>query len=297
MREKKNTAISNKNKVTQNRETEKRTQPVSIQSSHLTWAPENGKKPVLDDITVELEPGHIYGIIGPNGAGKSSFLKHVLAFLKTEGRESIKIGNIPAADYPRKKLARLLSFVPQKTDIDTDFTAKEIVMTGRTPYQGRFEGESESDKNAVERAFFLTGSDMLRDKKFCVLSGGEKQKIVIARAVAQTTPWMLLDEPIASLDIKNQIEIMQTLALLNRQEGLSVLIVLHDINLAGIYCDRLIMMKQGRILKQGETARCLTKENLKSLYDIDFFSLTDENGRTYYLASQPPSTASVNPFT
>lgn len=257
---------------------------VDIVSNHLTWTPESADHPILKDITLTLEPGHIYGIIGPNGAGKSSFLRHVLAFLKTENKESIKIGNTAASDYPRKKLAKLLSFVPQKTDIDTDFTAEEIVMTGRTPYQGRFETTSFADKEAVSRAFSLTKADKLKEKKFAVLSGGEKQKIVIARAVAQTTPWMLLDEPIASLDIKNQIEIMQTLALLNRQEGVSVLMVLHDINLAGNYCDRLIMLKDGQVIAAGDTDTCLNEENLHRLYDIPFFHVTAPDGRTYFLA-------------
>ncbi len=257
---------------------------VDIVSNHLTWTPEGAEHPILKDITLTLEPGHIYGIIGPNGAGKSSFLRHVLAFLKTENKESIKIGSVSASDYPRKKLAKLLSFVPQKTDIDTDFTAEEIVMTGRTPYQGRFEGKSFADKEAASRAFSLTKADKLKEKKFAVLSGGEKQKIVIARAVAQTTPWMLLDEPIASLDIKNQIEIMQTLALLNRQEGVSVLMVLHDINLAGNYCDRLIMLKDGQVIAAGDTDICLNEENLHALYDIPFFHVTAPDGRTYFLA-------------
>lgn len=258
---------------------------VDIVSNHLTWTPDGADHPILRNITLTLEPGHIYGIIGPNGAGKSSFLRHVLAFLKTEDKESIKIGSVAASDYPRKKLAKLLSFVPQKTDIDTDFTAEEIVMTGRTPYQGRFEATSSADKEAVSRAFSLTKADKLKEKKFAVLSGGEKQKIVIARAVAQTTPWMLLDEPIASLDIKNQIEIMQTLSLLNRQEGVSVLMVLHDINLAGNYCDRLIMLKDGQVIAAGDTADCLNEENLKRLYDIDFFHMDALKGQRYYFAS------------
>lgn len=257
---------------------------VDIVSNHLTWTPEGIDHPILKDITLTLEPGHIYGIIGPNGAGKSSFLRHVLAFLKTESKESMKIGDVPADDYPRKKLARLLSFVPQKTDIETDFTAEEIVMTGRTPYQGRFEGTSIGDKEAVYRAFSLTKADKIKDKKFAILSGGEKQKIVIARAVAQTTPWMLLDEPIASLDIKNQIEIMQTLLELNRQEGVSVLMVLHDINLAGIYCDRLIMLKDGQVIAAGNTNECLCEENLKKLYDISFFHMDTKKGQRYYYA-------------
>ena len=248
---------------------------VDIVSNHLTWTPEGIDHPILKDITLTLEPGHIYGIIGPNGAGKSSFLRHVLAFLKTESKESMKIGDVPAADYSRKKLARLLSFVPQKTDLETDFTAEEIVMTGRTPV---------NDKEAVSRAFSLTKADKLKDKKFAILSGGEKQKIVIARAVAQTTPWMLLDEPIASLDIKNQIEIMQTLLELNRQEGVSVLMVLHDINLAGIYCDRLIMLKDGQVIAAGNTNECLCEENLKKLYDISFFHMDTKKGQRYYYA-------------
>lgn len=270
---------------------------VCITSNHLSWTPSHASEAVLKDITLTLEPGYIYGIIGPNGAGKSSFLRHVLAFLKSEDKESVKIGTMAAADYPRKKLAKLLSFVPQKTDLDTDFTAEEIVMTGRTPYQRRFEQNSKADEQAVSRAFSLTKADKLKEKKFEVLSGGEKQKIVIARAVAQSTPWMLLDEPIASLDIKNQIEIMQTLSLLNRQEGVSVLMVLHDINLAGIYCDRLILLKDGQVIAAGDTASCLNEKNLRALYDIDFFKLEAPDGHTYYLASQPPSTASVKPFT
>ena len=256
---------------------------VDIVSNHLTWTPEGIDHPILKDITLTLEQGHIYGIIGPNGAGKSSFLRHVLAFLKTESKESMKIGDVPAADYSRKKLARLLSFVPQKTDLETDFTAEEIVMTGRT-YQGRFLGTSVNDKEAVSRAFSLTKANRLKDKKFAVLSGGEKQKIVIARSVAQTTPWMLLDEPIASLDIKNQIEIMQTLLELNRQEGVSVLMVLHDINLAGIYCDRLIMLKDGQVIAAGNTNECLCEENLKKLYDISFFHMDTKKGQRYYYA-------------
>ena len=270
---------------------------VGITSNHLSWTPAHATEAVLKEITLTLEPGHIYGIIGPNGAGKSSFLRHVLAFLKSENKESVKIGAIPASDYPRKKLAQLLSFVPQKTDLDTDFTAEEIVMTGRTPYQHRFEQNSKADEQAVSRAFSLTKADKLKEKKFAILSGGEKQKIVIARAVAQSTQWMLLDEPIASLDIKNQIEIMQTLSLLNKQEGVSVLMVLHDINLAGIYCDRLIMLKDGQVIASGDTANCLNEKNLRILYDIDFFQLTAPDGHTYYLASQPPSTATVNPLT
>lgn len=294
MREKKTSVNRQKNEFASGMDSLK---AVNIVSDHLTWTPDGADHPILKDITLTLEPGHIYGIIGPNGAGKSSFLRHVLAFLKTDKKESIKIGSVPASDYPRKKLAKLLSFVPQKTDIDTDFTAEEIVMTGRTPYQGRFEGTSSSDKEAVSRAFSLTKADKLKEKKFAVLSGGEKQKIVIARAVAQNAPWMLLDEPIASLDIKNQIEIMQTLSILNKQEQVSVLMVLHDINLAGNYCDRLIMLKDGQVIAAGDTEDCLNEENLKQLYDIPFFHVTAPDGRTYYLANQPPSTASVNPFT
>ena len=268
-----------------------------IRSVGLTWAPEPGKDPVLKDVSLTLEEGHIYGIIGPNGAGKSSFLKHVLAFLKAKRKSCMLVGEKPVEMYSRRELARLLSFVPQKTDIDTDFTAEEIVKTGRTPYQKRWQPESEEDKRAVERALERTGSKALADRPFSRLSGGEAQKIVIARAVAQAAPWMILDEPISSLDIRNQIEILETLQKLNREEGVSVLMVLHDVNLAGVYCDRLIMLKNGKVLFCGDPREVLTKEHLKELYEIDFTCLSGDDGRQYYLASQPPSTASVKPLT
>lgn len=268
-----------------------------IESINLSWKPENAKEEILSDINIRLEPGHVYGIIGPNGAGKSSLLRHILAFLQSKKKECMTIGGISVNDYSRKQLAKILSFVPQKTDIDTDFTAEEIVMTGRTPYQNRWNGESKEDKEAVKEAFELTGSSHLADKQFSNLSGGEAQKIIITRAVAQDTPWIILDEPIASLDIKNQIEIMQTLQQLNKEKKVSVLMVLHDINLAGIYCDRLIMLKKGKVLENAKTSICLTEKNLKKLYDIDFFKVEAPDGHIYYLASQPPSTASVKPLT
>lgn len=269
----------------------------SINSFKLSWTPQKGGDPVLKDVTLELEPGHIYGIIGPNGAGKSSFLKHVLAFLRGDQEGAVRLGEKPVTSYRRRNLARLLSFVPQQTDIDTDFTAQEVVMTGRTPYQKRWEPESRQDREIVEEAMFLTGSRELSERPFFQLSGGEAQKVIIARAVAQATEWMLLDEPIASLDIRNQLEILETLRMLNRQRNVSVLMVLHDVNLAGSYCDRLIMLKHGQVQCAGSTEDCLTGDNLRELYGIEFTCLTGEDGHRYYLASQPPSTAKVNPLT
>ena len=123
-------------------------------------------------------------------------------------------------------------------------------------------------------------ADKLKDKKFAILSGGEKQKIVIARAVAQSTPWMLLDEPIASLDIKNQIEIMQTLSELNRQEGVSVLMVLHDINLSARYADYIFAMYQGRLEAQGAPLKIITPGLIKKIYGLDCQIIPDPVSRT-----------------
>lgn len=252
----------------------------NIVISSLTWQPAPEKAPVLQEVTLELEPGNIYGIIGPNGAGKTSLLRHILGFLRERG--AVTLGARAIEGYSAKELARELAFVPQRTDIDTDFTAKEVVMTGRNPYQKRFAGESAADRDAVAEALATTGSSHLAQQPFAQLSGGEAQKIIVARAIAQDTPWMLLDEPVASLDIRNQVEILENLKKQNQKTGLSVLMILHDVNLAAAYCHRLIMLKNGRVLRCGQTDGCLTRESLKELYDIEFSCVRGDEGRVWY---------------
>ena len=250
---------------------------MSIVIDHLSWTPDNAGSPVLSDISLTLEEGHMTGIIGPNGSGKSSLLRHILRFLPVREGE-IDLDGKAISTYPRKKLAGKLSFVPQKTWPDTDITAEEMVLTGRNPYISRFGRESAEDVKKAEEAMVMTGTMQFRERNFNSLSGGEAQRVVVARAVAQGTPWMLLDEPVSSLDVRQQLAILESLKALNLGQGISVVIVLHDINLASVWCDRLVMLKEGKLLAAGRTGDVLNREKLKELYGLDFFPAEGEDG-------------------
>ena len=268
---------------------------MSIIINHLTWKPESAKEPVLSDICLTLEEHKVTGIIGPNGSGKSSLLRHILRFLPVREGE-ITIDDRGVASFSRRKLAQELSFVPQETQPDTDFTAFDLVLTGRSPYIPRFGRESAWDEMLARIAMVSTGTDTLSDRQFRSLSGGEAQRVVVARALAQGTPWMLLDEPLANLDIRYQLEIMETLKELNRSKGISVVIVLHDINLASAWCDRLVMLKEGKVLRSGPTGEVLDEANLRELYGIGFFATDGEDGvRRWYPRLDVPVRAN-SPF-
>ena len=252
-----------------------------IESRSLTWKPQNSKSAVLDNISMELEQGNFYGIIGPNGSGKTSFLKHVMRFIKAcEG--GIYYDGMNINELKRGTLALEMSFVPQNVFSDTQFSAWDIVMMGRNPHQKRFSPATKEDREIVTYAMESTQCYDYKDKPFSMLSGGEAQRVVCARAVAQDTPWILLDEPVSSLDIKHQVSIMSLLADLNRNKEKSIAAVLHDVNLAAEYCTHIIMMKDGKVFYCGRTQEALTEERLKEVYDIEFSRLQSSDKKSVY---------------
>ena len=239
----------------------------------------------LCDFNLSVTDGECILLCGASGCGKTTVTRLINGliphFFKGELTGDVYVNGLDIKQQELYNLAGIVGSVFQNPrsqffSVDTD---GEVVFGPENI--GLPKPEILTRKKQVVQELNL--NDLLGRSLFD-LSGGEKQKIVIARAVAQTTPWMLLDEPIASLDIKNQIEIMQTLSELNRQEGVSVLMVLHDINLAGIYCDRLIMLKDGQVIAAGNTNECLCEENLKKLYDISFFHMDTKKGQRYYYA-------------
>ena len=250
---------------------------LTISVKKLCWSPKKGGSPVLKNITLELEQGKVYGIIGPNGSGKTSLLRHILRFLPVQEGE-IRLGGRDIASRPRRALARELSYVPQETRLDADLSALDLVLTGRSPHIPRFGREGEKDMELARSAMSLTGTAQLEERQFDSLSGGEAQRVVVARAVAQGSPWMLLDEPVSNLDVAYQVQILRLLQDLSRRQGVSVVIVLHDINLAGAFCDSLLMMKEGSLLKSGPTEDVLNAESLEELYGIPFLSVSGADG-------------------
>ena len=253
----------------------------NIITQDLFWRPERKEDYILENITGTFEKGYLYGIIGPNGSGKTSLVRNILRFVEaTKG--TIKIDNQNIHAIKRKHLAKKLALVPQNTRMDSSFTAHDIVMMGRNPYQKRFSDASREDEEIVCNAMKLTDCYQYKDKSVSLLSGGEVQRVATARAIAQDTDWLILDEPTASLDIKHQVELMTSLIKLKKEKGKSIITILHDINIAAEYCDRIVIMKEGRIVCQGEREDVLTKENLKMVYGIPFKVIKNPVSNTNY---------------
>lgn len=224
-----------------------------------------GPEEVLNEITLEVDQGDFVGIVGPNGSGKSTLLKNMAAILRPS-RGEIYINHTEIREYKRLELARLISMVGQDHRAGFNFQVEQVVYTGRYPYQGRFRPSTEADRQAVERAMHLTGCYHLKQRDLFSLSGGERQRVFLARALAQETPLLLLDEPTAFLDIGYQVELLELLQGLNTREKLTVVAVMHDLNLASRYCRKLFMLNRGKIFARGSPGEVLTRSHILEVY-------------------------------
>ncbi|MBE5953873.1 MAG: ABC transporter ATP-binding protein [Lachnospiraceae bacterium] len=240
-----------------------------INTSELVWQPNRKKEPVLNHIDLKLEEGCFYGILGPNGAGKTSLVRQLLKLRDcTSGQVFLDEKNI--REIKRNHIARKLAFLPQIINSSVDFTVEEVVAMGREPYRKGLAPLSSRDKQIIEEAMSYTDCDKLRDKSISFISGGERQRVMIARTIAQDTPWIILDEPVSSLDITHQTQLMRLLDNLRNEKNKTVVAILHDINLSTSYCTHLVFMKEGKVFKEGTVEELLTPENLKELYDMEF---------------------------
>ena len=248
----------------------------------LTWKPNVSKEAILNQVSSTFIEGGFYGIMGPNGSGKTSLIRHILGFLEAKEGE-VLLEEQSLKRYPRKKLATYLSFVPQNVNMEVDFTVYDIVAMGRTPYGGRFKELSKVDQKKIEHAMKVTHCTHLQERPFSYLSGGEAQRVLVARAIAQDTKYLILDEPISHLDIRYQVELMETLKYLNEKENKTIIAILHDLNLSAAYCKEIVLMKQGHIYRSGRVEDVLTKEHLKAVYDMTFeiYEALDKKQRFY----------------
>ncbi|GEQ21807.1 iron ABC transporter ATP-binding protein [Clostridium butyricum] len=235
----------------------------------LCWQAEDKEKYILNNISGRFKEGGFYGILGPNGSGKTSLVRHILRFIDVK-HGLICLDNKDIKDYSRKELACSISFVPQNVNIDVSFTVYDIVAMGRNPYMKRFQDLSQKDRDLINHAMEVTNCAYLKDKAFSYLSGGEAQRVLVARAIAQDTKYLILDEPISHLDIRYQVELMETLKKLNEEENKTVIAILHDLNLSSAYCKEIFLMKDGKVYVEGSVKDVLTEENLKAVYDINF---------------------------
>lgn len=220
---------------------------------------------VLDGVRFTVSRGDFIGIIGPNGSGKSTLLKCISNVLKTDGG-TIRFHEKPVDEYSRTELAREMAVVSQNTEVTFGFTCEEIVLMGRSPYIPRFSSEQERDYKLVHEAMKATNTLHLAKRIIANISGGERQRVIIAQALAQQPKLLLLDEPTSHLDIKHQVELLDLLVKLNKEEGLTVIVVMHDLNLAALYCDYLIMLSEGKIYSIGTCEQVITADNVESVY-------------------------------
>ncbi len=241
----------------------------SLDIKDLNWQAENSKMYILNNVSARFSEGGFHGILGPNGSGKTSLIRHIFKFLNIQ-KGSIYLEKKDINSISRKVMASKISFVPQNVNVEVDFTAYDMVLMGRTPYLKRFQDISKEDEEKIYHAMKITNTLDLKDKSFSYLSGGEAQRVLIARAIAQDTKYLVLDEPISHLDIRYQVEVMETLKKLNKEENKTIIAILHDLNLSAAYCDKILLMKDGKVFAEGKSADVLTKDNLKKVYDMDF---------------------------
>lgn len=239
-----------------------------LRADNVTFRYHAGTPIVVDGVTLAVGRGDLVGILGPNGSGKTTLLRLLSGTrVPTSGRVLLDGGAM--ARMSRRDIARRLAVVPQETELAFEYSALEIVLMGRHAHLGLFEVEGPRDYALARESLAATGTAHLEDREFHTLSGGEKQRVVIAAALAQASDVLLLDEPTASLDLGYQLDIATVLSTLNRDRGVTMAISTHDLNLAASICRSLVLMRHGRVIASGPTGDVLTPDHVRALYDVD----------------------------
>lgn len=247
---------------------------ISANKIEVSYGAEN----ILNGVDIHAEDGKITGIIGPNGSGKSTLLKCIYRTLKAkEGTIMIDGKNIDGMSY--KDSARKLSVVAQHNSYSFDFSVEEIVLMGRNPYKKLMEKENREDYDIVYDCLKKVGLEEFSKRMYSTLSGGEQQRVVLARALAQKTKYIVLDEPTNHLDITHQLQIMRLI----KESGITAVAAVHDLNIAAMFCDVIYAMKDGKIVSYGKAEEVITPENIKLLYGVESEIVRDKNGKVHIL--------------
>lgn len=242
---------------------------------------EIGNNQILKGVSIDSKSREFIGIIGPNGSGKSTLLKCIYRTLKPNNG-CIMLGRQDISKMSVKESAKKLAVVSQHNYYNFDFSVGEVVLMGRSPHKKSLEPDNSEDYDIVNESLEKVGMLGFKNRSFSTLSGGEQQRVILARALAQQTPCLILDEPTNHLDIKYQLSLLNIVKSLN----LTVISAIHDLNIAAMYCDRLFVMKNGQIVGSGIPQEVLTKEFIKEIYDIDVEIVYDSKDDMHILYSR-----------
>ena len=256
---------------------------ISIENASFSYG--LGEENLLDKINLNIEKGKFIGILGPNGCGKSTLLKVILKYLNPK-EGIIKIENKELKEYTQSELAEILSFVPQKSSLTMPLTVEDVVYMGRVPYmKNKWTGFDREDREKVEKIMQMLKIDKFKNRVVFSLSGGEFQRVLLARALAQNTNIMLLDEPTSALDMNYALEIMRLTSYFVKNESLKAVMVLHDLNLASMYCDSIILLKNGKIAYEGTPKELFRPEILEEIYGFNC-EVIENNGFSYVIPNK-----------
>ncbi|NYF14204.1 iron complex transport system ATP-binding protein [Pseudoclavibacter sp. JAI123] len=241
---------------------------------------------VIEGLDLDITPGRITMIIGANACGKSTLLG-VLARLTTPLAGSVRLDDVDVASIPRRRFAQTVGMLPQHPTAPDGLTVAELVSRGRHPHRGLFDRWGQADTKHVDEAMRRTGVAELADRPVGDLSGGQRQRVWIAMSLAQNPKVLLLDEPTTFLDLSHQLEVLDLLVSLNRREGTTIVVVLHELNLAARYADELIVMRDGRIVASGAPTDVLTKEVVADAFALDALVMPDPLTKTPLIVPVP----------
>lgn len=227
-----------------------------------------GSSVILDNVSFSVEAGEFLGILGPNGSGKTTLLRCMTGTLEPSCGEVFVRGS-RLSTMKKREIAKMISVLPQESTTDFGFTVQEFVAMGRLPHLERFEKEGPYDWEKTDWAMEVTNTVSLKCRLITSLSGGEMQRVFLAKALAQEPRILFLDEPTSHLDMNYQIEMLDTIKALNKEQGLTVVAIMHEANLAAAYCDSLLLLSEGAVFDKGPREQVFTAQNIRELYGLD----------------------------
>lgn len=237
---------------------------ISIRNLDISY----GNLDIVKDLNLDIPKGKITTIIGSNGCGKSTILKTIARIIQPKSGD-IFVNNINIKEQSPKELAKTMAVLPQSPQAPDGLTVEELIAYGRFPHQKGFGKMKKDDRDIVTWALRSTGIEEFRDRPMEALSGGQRQRAWIAMALAQQTDILILDEPTTYLDLAHQLEVLKLLEELNRKQGTTIVMVIHELNNAARFADHMIGVKSGKVICEGEPSQVFTKENLRELFNID----------------------------